>query len=30
MNSLDSKANKTILLEAEDMALTGAYKVESN
>ena len=29
MNSLD-KANKTLLLEAEDMALTGAYKVESN
>ncbi len=30
MNSLDSKANKTLLLEAEDMLLTGGYRVENN
>ncbi len=29
MNSLD-KANKTLLLEAEEMILGGAYRVESN
>ncbi len=30
MNSLDNKANKTILIEAEEMILGGAYRVESN